>query len=291
MEHFAGEDIVVLQDPQHHQVPPRPPIRRHRRCHQPYLPSKPYEPGSPFTPNPPGQQPTRHQETDVQDDQTQHHTLQCLQVLSDNMKEVMMVISQLIFRKYLDRDNCTSPVDVATVDRLPNRQSLPAQLAEGECDVLVIHRRQGLILGEVKSVGGSDDFSRQSKSQQNQIIVNKVQRAVEQLNNQETALRRLVSDLNIPITRTLITPSLTSAQLLRALTNTPVAQVSVSVSVSLCTLFHQYTAFIHGDTGGYVDVGVGTQYFISTVHTHQLTNVHVARTLSNQQATTQQRYK
>ena len=72
----------------------------------------------------------------------------------------------------------------------------------------------------------------------------RVEKAVKVLNNQETALRRLVSDLNIPITRTLITPSLTSAQLLRALTNTPVAQVSVSASVSLCTLFHQYTAFI-----------------------------------------------
>ena len=202
----------------------------------------------------------------------------------------MMVISQLRFRKYLDRDNCTSPVDVATVARLPNWQSLPAQLAKGECDVLVIHRRQGIIVGEIKSTGRGDYFKSQLENQQNQIIVKKVQKAVKQLNNQETALRLyLVSDLNVTITMMLITPSLTSAQLLRALTNTPVAQVSVSVSVSLCTLFHQYTAFIHGDTGGYVDVGVGTQYFISTVHTHQLTNVHVARTLSNQQATIHQR--
>ena len=189
-----------------------------------------------------------------------------------------MVISQLRFRKYLDRENCTSPVDVATVARLPNWQSLPADLAEGECDVLVIHREQGLIVGEVKSTGGGDFFSRQPENQQNQMIVNKVEKAVKQLNNKEIALRRLASDLNIAITKTIISPFLTSAQLLRALTNTPVAQVSVSVSVSLCTLFHQYTAFIHGDTSGYLNVGVGTQYFISIVDIHHLTSAHVART-------------
>ena len=223
-----------MQEPQHHQVPHQPRTRHQRRRHQPR--PQTYSQGRVFTPNPPGLQPSRHQETNVQDDQAQHHTLQCLKVLSDNMKEVMMLISQLRFRKYLDRDNCTNPVDVATVASLPNWQSLPAQLAEGECDVLVIHREQGLIVGEIISTGGGDFFSRQPESQQNQVIVNRVEKAVKQLNNQGTALRRLVSDLNITITKILITPSLTSAQLLRALTNTPVAQVSVSVSVSLCTV-------------------------------------------------------
>ena len=229
VEHFEDEDIVVMQEPQHRQVPHQPRIRRHRRRHQPR--PQTYSQGRVFTPNPPDLQPSRHQETNVQDDQAQQHTLQCLKVLSDNMKEVMMVISQLRFRKYLDRDNCTNPVDVAAVARLPNWQSLPAQLAEGECDVLVIHREQGLIVGEIKSTGGGDYFSHQPESEQNRMIVKRVKEAVTQLNNQETALRRLVSDLNIPITRTLITPSLASAQLLRALTNTPVAQVSVSVGV------------------------------------------------------------
>ena len=237
VEDFEGEDISVMQEPQHHQVPHQPRIRRHRCRHQPR--PQTYSQGRLFTPTPPGLQPSRHQETNVQDDQAQHHTLQCLKVLSDNMKEVMMVISQLRFRKYLDRDNCTSPVDVATVARLPNWQSLPAQLAEGECDVLVIHREQGLIVGEIKSTGGGDFFSRQPESQQNQMIVNMVEKAVKQMNNKEMALRRLVSDLNITITRVLICPNLISAQLLRGLANTPVAQVNVSLSVALCTLFHQ----------------------------------------------------
>ena len=181
----------------------------------------------------------------------------------------MMVISQLRFRKYLDRDNCTSPVDVAAVARLPNWQSLPAQLAEGECDVLMIHRGHGLILGEIKSFGGGDYFSHQPESQQNQMVMVKVEKAVMVLNNQETTLRRLVSDLNITITKTVILPYLTSVQLLRALTNTPAAQVSVFVSMSISPLFHQHTSFTqeeNSSTSEHVHVQY-THYFIKMIDT------------------------
>ena len=138
----------------------------------------------------------------------------------------MVVISQLLFRKYLD--NLTSPVETAAASRLP---SVPAQQVDRECDVLMIHRRQGIIVGEIKSVGGSNYFKSQPESQQNRIIMNKVAAALTQVREQETALRHLVSDLNVTVRGTLIFPNLTSAQLLRALINTPVTQVSVLVSV------------------------------------------------------------
>ena len=175
-----------------------------------------------------------------------------------------MVISQLRFRKYLDRDNCTSPVDVAAVARLPNWQSLPAQLAEGECDILMIHREEGLIVGEIKSFGGGDYFSHQPESQQNQMIVNKVEKAVKVLNNQETALRRLVSDLNITITKTVIFPNITSTHLLRALVNTPMAQVSVSVSTSISSLFPSFTHDMKSGTSEYVPVVGGAHTLANT---------------------------
>ena len=138
----------------------------------------------------------------------------------------MIVISQLMFRKYLD--NLTSPVEIAAANRLP---SVPEQQVDRECDVLMINRRQGIIVGEIKSVGGSDYFKSQPESQQNRIIMNKVEKAVTQVISQETALRHLVSDLNITVTRTLILPNVTSAQLSRAVTNTSVEQVTVFMSV------------------------------------------------------------
>ena len=151
----------------------------------------------------------------------------------------MVVITQLLFRKYLD--SCTSLIEVAAAARLPGMRALPVQLRDGECDIVVLHRQQGVIVGEIKSVGGSIYFQTQPESQQHGVIVRKVRAAVGQVNNQETALRYLVSDLNISVTKTLIFPNLTSEQLLQALTNTPVAQVSVFMSVSsvLYLLYHQ----------------------------------------------------
>ena len=84
----------------------------------------------------------------------------------------MIVISQLLFRKYLD--NLTSPVERAAAARVPSVRALPAQQVDRECDVLMINRRQGIIVGEIKSVGGSNYFKSQPESQQNRIIMNKV---------------------------------------------------------------------------------------------------------------------
>ena len=146
-----------------------------------------------------------------------------------------MVISQLMFRKYLD--NCTNPVEAAAAARLPGAGALPVQLRDGECDLMIIHRQQGLIIGEIKSVGGGSYFQTQPESWQHGVIVKKVKAAIRQVNNQATALRHLVSDLNITVSNTIIFPNLTSAQLLQSLTNSPVAQVSVSVSVLLTNPF------------------------------------------------------
>ena len=107
----------------------------------------------------------------------------------------MVVITQLLFRKYLD--NCTNLIEVPAAARLPGMRALPVQMRDGECDIVVLHRQQGVIVGEIKSVGGGSYFQTQPESQQHGVIVRKVEAAVEQVNNQETALRHLVSDLNI----------------------------------------------------------------------------------------------
>ena len=142
----------------------------------------------------------------------------------------MVVVSQLKFRKYLD--DRINPVNAAAAALLPDVQTLPVQLKDGECDIIMIDRRQGIIVGEIKSVGGSSYFQTQPPSQQHGVIVKKVKQALTQVNNQATALRHLVSDLNITVTKTLIFPNLPSSTLLKALTNTPVAQVRVFMSVS-----------------------------------------------------------
>ena len=97
--------------------------------------------------------------------------------------------------------------------------------------MIIICWRQGLIAGEIKSGGGSTHFQTQQQTMQHIVIWKKVEAAVKQINNQERALRHLVSNLNITFTKTLWFPNLTSTQLLQADTNSPLAQISVSMSL------------------------------------------------------------
>ncbi|KAL8610332.1 hypothetical protein ACOMHN_041146 [Nucella lapillus] len=181
----------------------------------------PQVPGTVFVENQRELQAVRIQDSDVQDDQAHEH---CLQGLATIRGQVMMVISRLTFRKYLDNasnpERLTNPLHAAAVSLLPtlDDSTLPSHLVDGECDILLLHRRRGLVVGEIKSVGGGRYFSGQDGSKQNEIVVRKVTEALLQLDNQEAALRHLVSDLPpVAVTKTLLLPNLTAAQLRAAL--------------------------------------------------------------------------
>ena len=214
VKNVAGESVAVMQEqPQEPHGPPPPP---------PPTPARPQVAGSVFTSSPPGLQPSRHQDSDVLDDQAQHYTLQCLRALSDQAPQAMVVVSQLLFRQYLD--NVTNPLVAAA---LPTVQQLSPQLGDGECDVLIIHKEKGVIVGEIKSVGAGAYFTRQPESQRQQTITRKVTAAVKQLNNQGQVLGHLVGDLKVRVTKTLILPYVSAAQLFQAVHGTQTAQVRI----------------------------------------------------------------
>ena len=229
LKNVAGESVVVMQEhPQQPHGPPPPPPPTPARPQvgppppPPPTPARPQVAGSVFTSNPPGLQPSRHQDSDVQDDQAQHYTLQCLRALSDQAPQAMVVVSQLQFRQYLD--NVTNPLVAAA---LPTVQQLSQQLGDGECDVLIIHKEKGVIVGEIKSVGAGAYFTSQPESQRQQIIARKVAAAVKQLNNQGQVLGHLVRDLKVRVTKTLILPYVSAAQLFQAVHGTQTAQVRI----------------------------------------------------------------
>jgi len=145
----------------------------------------------------------------------------------------MMIISSLQFRKYLSNTtNSTNPLDPALKARLPSikHPSISEDLKDGECDVVIIHSQYGLVVGEVKSVGGNDHFHGQTAGQQNQLIRKQVKKAVEQIEKQVTVLKHLVSDLLPPvrIIGSVLLPNITTGQLQSALsTSEPLLQVSV----------------------------------------------------------------
>ncbi|XP_070209685.1 mediator of RNA polymerase II transcription subunit 12-like [Littorina saxatilis] len=156
-------------------------------------------------------------ETDVLDDDAAERLLRCLRVLSKEHREVMMVISQLEFRKYLDND--TDPISTAACANLPRPVTMQQQQHhDGDFDVLIIHRHYGLIVCEVKAVGAD----RKNTPDLNKAVVGKVIKALKQLNKAKTVLNHLMSDMGpVQVTKTLVLPNVTSAELMQALSTAP----------------------------------------------------------------------
>jgi hypothetical protein len=65
-----------------------------------------------------------------------HH----IEELSERRKEVMMVISDLKFMKYL------------CIDNEPPAKKLDVDIMQGDFDLLIIHPRVGIVVGEVSVV-------------------------------------------------------------------------------------------------------------------------------------------
>ena len=113
-------------------------------------------------------------------------------------------------------------ITAAAYALLPRTATMAPQYLSS-IDVLIIHRQYGLIVGEVKSLGANPQVADLDK-----VIASKVGQAVKQLNRSADVLRQLVSGMDpVNITKTLILPNITSAQLLQVLsTNATVAEVS-----------------------------------------------------------------
>ncbi|XP_070209679.1 uncharacterized protein [Littorina saxatilis] len=163
-------------------------------------------------------------ETDDLDDDAAERLWRCLRVLSKELHAVMMVISQLEFRKYLDND--TDPINAAknaaACAHLPRPGTMQKQQHhDGDFDVLIIHRHYGLIVCEVKAVGAD----RRNTPNLNKAVVDKVIKALKQLNKAKTVLNHLMSDMGpVQVTKTLVLPNVTSAELMQALSTAPQLQ-------------------------------------------------------------------
>nr|KAG5711617.1 hypothetical protein BaRGS_016799 [Batillaria attramentaria] len=183
---------------------------------------------------------------DVRDDRAQQLVLQHIRDLAEREREVMLVLSQLDFRKYLDKQ--VDPISAAAAALLPRPVTLKPSHRRGDFDVLIIHRQYGMIVGEVKAVGAN--FSK--TQDMDTAVVTRVQKAVKQLNKAEDVLRHLVSDLApVTITKTLMLPNITSRQLVQALSTSPQIQqnlcqclnaVDLSVAVERCLCSDQLSS-------------------------------------------------
>ena len=233
----AGESVLVhvlpprkkaKYSPQSNQTHPTPPVAGS-------VFTKPQDSSAPAAswPLPPFAENTRV------DDEATERVLSCLRALSEEHGEVMMVMSQLEFRKYLDGK--ASPIYAAACALHPRPDTHPCSTCRnGEFDVLIIHRHYGLIVGEIKAVGAHME----NILDLNDKVVEKVTKAVEQLEKAGAMLKHLVSGVNISMTnhpvsdiniiKTLFLPNVTSGQLTEAVSTDPqLEQVRIRATVLL----------------------------------------------------------
>ena len=130
----------------------------------------------------------------------------------------MFILSQFHYGGYLNK-----PSYAAAAAQLPRPIIMAPAYREGDFDVLVIHRRYGILIGEVKTVGMNQANLNWSAAQADSVLANRVRQAVKQLDKSEAVLRHLVSDIapDLVMKKTLFLPYVSKAQLQRVLTADP----------------------------------------------------------------------
>nr|KAG5692921.1 hypothetical protein BaRGS_031425 [Batillaria attramentaria] len=148
-------------------------------------------------------QPINVQENDSRDEFTQQHVLYCLQTLGEQRQEAMFVMSSLDFTDYLKK------LDATHAAQFPLPRDLSSTQREGEFDVIVIHRKYGVLLGEIKSVGIHDN------NPADKGVADKVTKAVKQLDKCEQVVNHVMSDVapGVSVRKTLILPYISRTQL------------------------------------------------------------------------------
>ena len=119
-------------------------------------------------------------------------------------------------------DYLNEPSYSAAASMLPTPRDLKlVNKDRGDFDVLVIHRKYGILVGEIKAIG--DKLSGLSQTQQDQQLKKKVEQSITQLQKADDVLKHLVSDLQTAprIQKTLMLPNITKAQLQRVLADNP----------------------------------------------------------------------
>ncbi|XP_076464497.1 uncharacterized protein LOC143296440 isoform X2 [Babylonia areolata] len=154
-------------------------------------------------------------DSDVRDDEAMTRVLHCLDVVTKEQNDTMVVLSELRFRRYLD--NQVDPVSAAARALLPNVYDMGRPAPDGDIDVLIISKEYGLICGEVKSVGATGNAC-------DCAIVKQVQKSLKQLEKGERVLKHLVWDLPpVTVTKVPMLPNVSAQQLRQAMATHQVA--------------------------------------------------------------------
>ncbi|XP_025112607.1 uncharacterized protein LOC112575167 isoform X2 [Pomacea canaliculata] len=152
--------------------------------------------------------------SDVRHDRAMQHVLHCLRHMAEHYKEDMFVLSQFKYEDYLNK-----PGNKFANHRLPVPARFEGKKNVGCFDILIIHRRFGVLVGVVKSLSDNDDGSEDNERKIDDMLLSEVCEAVTQATYAKSMMEHLMSDQKDKpaVQLTLLFPNVTSSSLQRAL--------------------------------------------------------------------------
>lgn len=143
--------------------------------------------------------------SDTRNDSALQRIRHCLQKLAIKQRETMFVMSQLDYGDYLRQPCYAAAADSASASasatdaavRLPRAADLKTRDSRGDFDFLILHRKYGIVVAEVKAVGDNWGDLQLSEEQQTAVVLKRVKDAIKQLDKAERVLAHLVSDQNL----------------------------------------------------------------------------------------------
>ncbi|XP_025083117.1 uncharacterized protein LOC112557460 isoform X2 [Pomacea canaliculata] len=219
----------------------------------------------------------------VKNDSALQRVLLCLKERSEAKDEVMFVLSQMYFGQ-----KSGEPCYSAAADYLPPSHSVPPaplrNWEEGDFDLLIIHRRYGLVVCEVKAFGDNSSKSGMSQQDVDSKIRSKLKEAILQVDRAEAVLSHLVSDIvpGLRITKTIAFPNLTARQIQQALAEDPIltealcrclGATDVTVVTDLCLTSDQLSV---SGTPGIVSTDFGNWWLRCVVGSGSATEISFA---------------
>ncbi|KAK7088845.1 uncharacterized protein [Littorina saxatilis] len=150
-------------------------------------------------------------EKDVREDKAHIKVLSCLEKLPQN--EVMFVISKLQFYDYLG-----DPQYKHVAFRRANDAQSPYR-DDGDFDILIIHKKYGIMAAEIKAVGDNAEELGESPGKRDNNLVKRIDKAITQMQRCKDVLEYLVSNGNETprILTTLMLPNISDSDLQRVL--------------------------------------------------------------------------
>ena len=145
----------------------------------------------------PSEKPVRVQESDFRDDCSQRLVLINLQELGKTRQEPMFILSQVNFGDYLNEPSYAAAVKASQLPKLPQPSDLGKKYEAGDFDILLIHRRHGILVGELKSVGSNQPGVSKTPAQADDDVAKRVGKAVKQLYKSEAVVKHLEENLSL----------------------------------------------------------------------------------------------